>query len=110
MKYSDWRGNAKCYTCGKQAPWKELQNGHFIKRSNLSVRWDEDNCRVQCAGCNVFQNGNYHEYTFRLLDEIGEEGLLALKKKGQQIKQWGMKDLENLIAEIKQKIESLTRG
>jgi len=48
---------AKCFTCGKQDHWKKLQNGHFQSRKHYSTRWDETNCQVQCAGCNVFKYG-----------------------------------------------------
>ncbi len=106
QKYADWKGDVSCYTCGKVAPWKEMQCGHFIKRSNLSVRWDEENCRVQCAGCNVFKNGNYHEYTFRLLREIGEKGLKELEEKGRKMKQWRDADLVELIAVLKEKLDN----
>ena len=46
-----------CFTCGKQDHWKRLQNGHFQSRRFYSTRWDEVNCQVQCAGCNVFKYG-----------------------------------------------------
>ncbi len=48
---------ATCFTCGKRDHWKRLQNGHFQSRKYYSTRWDETNCQVQCAGCNVFKYG-----------------------------------------------------
>mgnify|MGYP003665460414 CR=1 FL=1 len=48
---------ATCFTCGKKAHWKKLQNGHFQSRRFYATRWDEMNCQVQCAGCNVFKYG-----------------------------------------------------
>ena len=48
---------AQCFTCGKKAHWKKLQCGHFQSRKHYSTRWDEINCQVQCAGCNVFKYG-----------------------------------------------------
>ena len=48
---------ATCFTCGKRDHWKRLQNGHFQSRKHYSTRWDEINCQVQCAGCNVFKYG-----------------------------------------------------
>tara|TARA_R110000765_G_C18617130_1_gene571173 strand:+ start:179 stop:568 length:390 start_codon:yes stop_codon:yes gene_type:complete len=48
---------ATCFTCGKRDHWKRLQNGHFQSRKHYSTRWDETNCQVQCAGCNVFKYG-----------------------------------------------------
>ena len=48
---------ATCFTCGKKDHWKKLQNGHFQSRRHYATRWDEINCQVQCAGCNVFKQG-----------------------------------------------------
>ena len=48
---------ATWFTCGKRDHWKRLQNGHFQSRKHYSTRWDETNCQVQCAGCNVFKYG-----------------------------------------------------
>ena len=46
-----------CFTCGKQDHWKKLQCGHFQSRKHYNTRWNENNCQVQCAGCNVFKYG-----------------------------------------------------
>jgi len=73
QKYADDAGNVECYTCGVVKPIKNMQNAHFWSRKYLSVRWEEKNCRVCCAGCNVFLHGNYIEYTRRLLKEIGQD-------------------------------------
>lgn len=79
--YSDSSGNTECYTCGKKGTVKTMQCGHFHSRSHLSVRWDIDNVRNQCAGCNVFKHGNYIVYTMKLYNEIGEAEFMALEQK-----------------------------
>ena len=56
-KYSK-NGMVACYTCGVSKPIKQMQNGHFQSRKHLNTRWSEDNCRVQCVGCNVFKYGD----------------------------------------------------
>jgi len=101
QKYADSFGMSRCYTCLKQAHWKDLQNGHYISRGHMNTRWDEENCRPQCVGCNVFKNGNYTEYAHRLLQEIGEDGLNALMEKKKLIRQWTVKELEEKIAYYK---------
>lgn len=63
---ADSDGNVSCYTCDVTKHWTLQQNGHYIKRGNLFLRFDPRNCRVQCEGCNVYKNGNYIEYTRRL--------------------------------------------
>src|SRR6185369_5708080 len=90
-------GMTRCYTCDKTAHWKDLQNGHYISRGHMATRWLEENCRVQCSGCNIFKRGNYTEYAYRLLKEIGREGLDALREKKKEIKQWSIQDLKTEI-------------
>jgi hypothetical protein len=49
------------------------------------------------VGCNVFKNGNMAEFSYRLLKKIGQEKFTALIKKGRQIKQFTVKELEKII-------------
>lgn len=97
QKYSDEFGMVRCFTCDAKKPWEEMQNGHYISRGHMATRWDEENCRVQDAACNVFKNGNYTEYSHRLLKEIGEDGLDALMAKKKEIKQWSIKEIQEKI-------------
>lgn len=71
QKYSDNQGEVSCYTCGKRGHWKTMQNGHFVSRQYLATRWDENNCRVQCAGCNLFGNGQLLDFEENLKLELG---------------------------------------
>ena len=75
-----------------------MQNGHFWSRSNLSVRWDEDNCRPQCSGCNVFKHGIYIVYTQKMMQELGEDLFEALELKKNipysPSKEWLTKQIE----------------
>jgi 5-methylcytosine-specific restriction endonuclease McrA len=91
-------GLVECYTCGVQKPIPQMQNGHFWSRSNLSVRWDEDNCRPQCSGCNVFKHGNYIVYTQKMMQELGEDLFEALELKKNipysPSKEWLTKQIE----------------
>lgn len=101
-KYSDNFGMSYCYTCSKQSHYKDLQNGHYISRGNMATRWDEENCRSQCVSCNVFRNGNYVEYSTRLIEEIGLKKYKALIKKKYEIKQFSIKELQDLIKKYDQ--------
>tara|TARA_R110000822_G_scaffold37245_3_gene104426 strand:- start:895 stop:1290 length:396 start_codon:yes stop_codon:yes gene_type:complete len=74
QRNADHNGMTECFTCGKQDHWKSLQCGHFMSRKHYSTRWNEDNCQVQCAGCNVFRYGE--QYTFgKHLDIYIKKGL-----------------------------------
>lgn len=97
QKDADFFGMTRCYTCDVKKHWKDLQNGHYISRGHMATRWEEENCRVQCAGCNVFRNGNYTEYSYRLLKEIGEEALDALMERKKEMKSWTIEELKKEI-------------
>jgi len=106
-RYADDNGVAECFTCGKKDHWKKLQCGHFQSRKHYSTRWNEDNCQVQCAGCNVFRYGE--QYTFgRNLDINIREGLAEeLNILSNKIVKYDNNDLISLIDYYKNKIADL---
>lgn len=62
-------GFVKCYTCSTIKPISEMQNGHWIPRNVLATRFDEQNCRPQCVGCNMFNKGRPDVFAVNLLKE-----------------------------------------
>ena len=84
-KYADADGNTACYTCGKILPWQHIQNGHFVSRQYLATRWNEDNCRPQCWGCNGYGNGKPLDFEENLKRELGEEHVEKMKASRHQI-------------------------
>lgn len=84
LKHSKDDGKSSCYTCGVEKHWRELQNGHFISRSYLATRFNEDNCRPQCVGCNVFGGGRQVVFGSKL--EAEKNGIInMLYRKAQEI-------------------------
>jgi hypothetical protein len=85
-------GMVACFTCGKVDKVEKMQNGHFISRGYLATRFDENNCRVQCVGCNIFGNGKLFDFEERLKEELGEEFVEEMKKRRHEIvkydRQW----------------------
>ena len=109
MKYADpHTGLATCVTCGVQKPWKQMQAGHYEKRSVNHLRFDERNVHVQCAGCNVFQSGNYPRYAQYMIKTYGEEILDTLSEEAKTIKQFKPNQLSEIISLYKAKIALLT--
>jgi|TARA_R110002126_G_scaffold1790_5_gene10798 hypothetical protein len=98
---------ATCFTCGKQDHWKKLQNGHFQSRRHYSTRWDEMNCQVQCAGCNVFKYGEQYIFGNKLDQKFGEGTSRRLHIKGKQIVKLSDSDLEDLIKRYKDFVDRL---
>jgi hypothetical protein len=87
--------------------WKEIQNGHFVSRSSLSTRYDEDNCRPQCVGCNIFGGGQIHRFGFNLDMECGEGTVARLYRKAQEITK--NYPYEEKIKEYQTKIDNLPK-
>ena len=96
---------ATCFTCGKQDHWKKLQNGHFQSRKHYSTRWDEINCQVQCAGCNVFRYGEQYKFSLGLDQKYGEGTAEMLLIKAKQVFKISDDELEDLINKYKSIVE-----
>ena len=88
---------AQCVTCGKKDHWSKLQNGHWASRRHYSTRWDERNCNVQCASCNVFRAGEIYLYTKYLCSQYGDNFPEELYAKSQQIRKFTDVELQDMI-------------
>jgi len=98
---------ATCFTCGKKDHWKKLQNGHFQSRKHYATRWDEQNCQVQCAGCNVFRYGEQFLFA-KYLDERFYAGLSdELYIKSKQIVKFTNSEIEEMILKYKKLVDSM---
>ncbi len=71
LTYADQNGNVKCYTCPKVLHWKSMQNGHYVSRSVRVSRWNPNNCRPQCYGCNCMHGGQPITFRENLIKELG---------------------------------------
>lgn len=98
---------AQCFTCGKKNHWKKLQCGHFQSRKHYSTRWDEINCQVQCAGCNVFKYGEQFIFSKNLDLEYGDGCSEALYYKAKQITKFSTPEIEELITKYNLLINDL---
>ena len=94
-----------CFTCGKVDHWKKLQNGHFMSRRHYSTRWDETNCQVQCAGCNVFRYGEQYKFSVALDDRYGPGTADKMLQQSKQIVKFSTIDLEDLIIKYKNAVD-----
>jgi hypothetical protein len=94
-----------CFTCGKEDHWKKLQNGHFMSRKHYSTRWDETNCQVQCAGCNVFKYGEQYKFSIELDHKYGSGTADKMLQQSRQIVKFSTMDLEDLIIKYKSLVD-----
>lgn len=79
----DENGYCECYTCYKRLHWKSMTCWHKDSRQWITVRYDLDNVRPQCWGCNskLYWNGRPVEFELHLIDEIWEERVKAVHNK-----------------------------
>ena len=96
---------AICFTCGKEDHWKKLQNGHFQSRKHYSTRWNEINCQVQCAGCNVFRYGEQYKFSLALDQKYGSGTAEMLLIRAKQILKISDFELEDLIIRYKNLVD-----
>lgn len=95
-----------CISCDKQ-PKKENCGHYFSQGGHSNVRFDEDNCHLQCEHCNSYLSGNLLNYQIGIEKRIGGERLLALHERAHITKKWTIQELTDLIATYKTKIKDL---
>lgn len=98
---------AQCVTCGIRAPWKSLQNGHYISRGKFGTRWDEKNCHPQCMACNVMKHGNYPEYALFMIKTYGISILDILSMKASAGGKYSRVEMQLMIDDYTKKVAVL---
>lgn len=98
--YADNKGICTCYTCGVRLPISQMQNGHYIHRTDMGTRFLTDNCRPQCPPCNSKHNDDPEPYRTKLEQERKgiTEHLLELSR---QVVKPTRDELKSLIAELR---------
>jgi len=69
-----------CFTCGTRRPWRTLDAGHYIGRTNRGVRWDPRDIRPQCRLCNTARDGERAKFRAHLVRELGEAEVENLER------------------------------
>jgi len=106
-KDADEGGTVACYTCGALMFWKEAHAGHAIPGRHNAVLFDPDIVKTQCPRDNIFGGGMYHIFATKL---IKEHGLAWWDKKlegSRQVVKYTRVDLEEMIEDLKRKLEQL---
>lgn len=84
-KFIRYRDEGQCYTCTKKDEPKYMQNGHFVPRQYLSLRFSEVNCHCQCYACNMLYNGQPSRYAQKLKQQYGDAIIDELERERQKI-------------------------
>lgn len=115
LRDSDWRGYGNCCTCDKKIHFKEAHAGHYRHRY---LDFEEKNVHFQCSACNTYRGGELDKYTLFLTRKYGAEVLEDLDKKFHAHKQkhdrtgkkYTMEELEDIIADLTEKIAGVPHG
>tara|TARA_R110001606_G_scaffold282561_1_gene431162 strand:- start:209 stop:613 length:405 start_codon:yes stop_codon:yes gene_type:complete len=103
-------GIVQCFTCSRISHYKSgMQNGHFQSRKHLSTRWDEENCQVQCVGCNMFKAGEQYKFSIALDSKYGEGKAEELELLARTIMKVSRIDYEEKISYYKDLVEKLKK-
>jgi hypothetical protein len=103
-------GLVQCFTCGNVNNYKVgMQNGHFMSRQFMATRYDEQNCQVQCVGCNMFKFGEQFKFSLALDYKYGKGTAEELLHKSRQINKMSSKDFEEKISYYKSLVEKLLK-
>jgi hypothetical protein len=106
-KDADQGGTVTCYTCGKLMYWKEAHAGHALPGRHNAVLFDPEIVRVQCPVDNIWKGGNDPVFPAKLIRENGLEWFESKLEGARRVVKYTRSDLEDLISEYKQKLESL---
>jgi hypothetical protein len=95
-----------CISC--QQPPKKKNCGHYFSAGgHWNVRFDEDNCHLQCEHCNGFLSGNLIMYQLHLIERIGGEKYDALVDRAYKTRKFSIEELKEIISLYKQKLKEL---
>lgn len=94
-----------CISC--QRPAKTSHCGHYRSSGgNPELRFNELNCSLQCAHCNLFLHGNLIDYRINLIKKIGIEKVEWLEG-SHPLKKYSTSELLELKEVYKKKIKEL---
>lgn len=99
----------RCISCGRVVPFDECDNGHYINRQHMSLRFSELNCNAQCRRCNRFDEGNIQGYRKGLIEKIGLQKVELLEAMKYQANRLSAFELEQIAKHYKEESEKLKK-
>jgi hypothetical protein len=94
-----------CISCDKP-PLKKNCGHYYSQGGHSNVRFDEDNCHLQCEHCNTYLSGNLLNYQIGIEKRIGAEKLIELQGRAHLEKRWSVDELKEIIKTYKNKIKN----
>ena len=86
-----------------------MQCGHFQSRRHLNTRFNEENCQVQCIGCNCFKQGEQYKFSLYLDGKYGEGTAQTLEFLSHQTTKISRSDYEEKISYYKELVNKLKK-
>jgi len=98
-----------CISCGRSTGCK-VNAGHYRSVGAAPhLRFNEENCHLQCEKCNSFLSGNIVEYRPNLIEKIGIDRVEALENNNEPAK-LSIDDIKAIRKEYKNKAKELNKG
>tara|TARA_R110002050_G_scaffold24443_2_gene65451 strand:- start:3117 stop:3536 length:420 start_codon:yes stop_codon:yes gene_type:complete len=109
LRYATLEGMTICVTCGDVKHYKSVHCGHFMSRAAHSTRWHEDNCEVQCIGCNLYKQGQQFLFSLHIDSKHGEGTAQELEYLSKQLVKYMRCDYEEKISYYKNLVDNLKK-
>ena len=97
----------RCISCNQIKPYEQMDCGHFIGRTHMATRFDEDNCHGECRMCNRFSADHMIYYQRNLERLIGKDRLDILIARGKGTKKWTAWELQILITHYTEEVNKM---
>ena len=113
LRDADSEGIVICCTCGEKFHWKDVDAGHYIKRTYVGTFIHEKNVHPQCRTCNRAGGsrggGREDDHALYIVNRYGKEALqeLADAKKSRIGKGFRRKELFNLLCFYEENLNEL---
>jgi len=99
--------DGKCFTCGREYPFRQLQAGHFVAGRHNGNLFSERGCHAQCALCNIYNHGNTLEYRRQVIRKYGIGADEELEKEAAVIRKFTVEELLALKESLQLRIKKL---
>lgn len=97
----------RCISCGQIKPIEQADAGHFIGRTHMATRFDEDNVHSECRSCNRFSADHMVYYYKNLVKKIGQEKVDLLTARARGTKKWSAWELGWLIKHYQEEVNKM---
>lgn len=104
IKAANSQGRSSCFICGKEYHYKQLCNNHYIQRSVIALRWEENNCKSGCYDCNNRHEVDTEPFTKKM--EEWRKGITEeLTQQSREVVKVSTQDLKELLLSIRQQLK-----